>query len=309
MAGIILAMIPILYHYEASPYAELVRAAFGVKGLTWGSLLVPRILPKPDQTLFTGNYARTPIVQIGADFHCDTGAIMPALEVLGGHSLYPAPLGPLHRLVANWAGGPQFFAHVGAAMGAMTPEMMGADFIKDRQARFGMDLDALGRAAPHLAGQALVASHWLSETLADGRAFIGGDTPGAGDLALYSNIWFVKAVPTAAANAATMLSMPGVAAWFARMAGFGHGQRQEMTSSDALAAAKAVSPAAITGTVDAPYTAGMMVGVTQDGTKDAPSVGRLLRCDSTGISIARDVHGGLAVHVHFPRLGQVVMPA
>ena len=43
-------MIPILYHYEASPFAELVRAAFGVKGLTWGSLLVPRIMPKPDQT-------------------------------------------------------------------------------------------------------------------------------------------------------------------------------------------------------------------------------------------------------------------
>ena len=47
-------MIPILYHYEASPFAELVRAAFGVKGLTWGSLLVPRIMPKPDQTQLTG---------------------------------------------------------------------------------------------------------------------------------------------------------------------------------------------------------------------------------------------------------------
>jgi hypothetical protein len=96
--------------------------------------------------------------------------------------------------VASWANGPQFFAHVGAAMGGMTPEMMGEDFIKDRQARFGMDLAALGRAAPHLAGQALVASQWLSDTLADGRAFIGADEPGAGDLALYSNIWFVKGV-------------------------------------------------------------------------------------------------------------------
>ena len=311
------AMIPILYHYEASPFAELVRAAFGVKGLAWGSLLVPRILPKPDQTRLTGAYGRTPAVQIGADLYCDTAAILPALEALspasGGRTLYPLPLGPLHRLVASWANGPQFFAHVGAAMGSMTPAMMGEDFIKDRQARFGMDLAALGRAAPHLAGQALVASQWLSDTLADGRAFIGGDAPGAGDLALYSNIWFVKAVPTAAANAAAMLALPGVADWFARLAGFGHGTRREMTADDALAAARAAAPAPLTGSVDAPYAAGMMVGVTQDGTRDAPSIGRLLRCDSTGITIARDVEDGqsnpITVHVHFPRLGQVVAPA
>ncbi len=302
-------MIPILYHYEASPFAELVRAAFGVKGLTWGSLLVPRIMPKPDQTQLTGAYGRTPVVQIGADIYCDTGAILPALESLPGPSLYPAPLGPLHRLVASWANGPQFFAHVGAAMGGMTPEMMGEDFIKDRQARFGMDLAALGRAAPHLAGQALVASQWLSDTLTDGRAFIGGDEPGAGDLALYSNIWFVKAVPTAAANSAAMLALPGVEDWFARMAGFGHGERREMTADDALAAARAATPATISGGVDAPYVAGMMVGVAQEGTKDAPSVGRLLRCCSTGISIAREVEDGLTAHVHFPRLGEVVAPA
>jgi hypothetical protein len=55
--------------------------------------------------------------------------------------------------------------------------------------------------------------------------------------------------------------------------------------------------------------AGMMVGVAQEGTKDAPSVGRLLRCCSTGTSIAREVEDGLTVHVHFPRLGQVVAPA
>lgn len=302
-------MLPILYHYPASPFAELVRAAFGVKQLAWGSLAVSNILPKPDQTRLTGGYGRTPVVQLGADIHCDTGAILPALEVLPGPSLYPAPLGPLHRLVASWANGPQFFAHVGAAMGGMTPEMMGEPFIKDRQARFGMDLGALGRAAPHLAGQALVAARWLSDTLADGRAFIGGDAPGAGDLALYSNIWFVKAVPSAAANAAAMLAMPGVADWFARMAAFGHGEHREMTADEALNEARAHPPAPVTGNVDSPYVAGMRVGVTQEGTRDEPSIGTLLRCDSTGISIAREVGDGLTVHVHFPRLGQVVTPA
>jgi len=302
-------MIPILHHYPASPFAELVRAAFGLKGLSWGSLIVPNILPKPDQTRLTGGYGRTPVMQLGADLYCDTGAILPALEALPGPSLYPAPLGPLHRLVANWANGPQFFAHVGAAMGGMTPAMMGADFIKDRQARFGMDLGALAKAAPHLAGQALVAAHWLSLTLADGRAFIGGDAPGAGDLALYSNLWFVNAVPTAAANASAMLAMPGVGDWHARMAALGHGTRHEVTGDDALAAARAAPPAPVSGGVDAPHVPGMMAAVSQEGTKDAPSIGRLLRCDSTGITIARAVENGPTVHVHFPRLGQLVLPA
>lgn len=301
-------MIPILYHYPASPFAELVRTGFGLKRLAWGSLAVPNILPKPDQTRLTGGYGRTPVVQLGADIHCDTGAILPALDALPGPSLYPAPLGPLHRLVASWANGPQFLAHVGAAMGGLTPAMMGDAFIQDRQARFGMDLAALGKAAPHLSAQALVAAHWLSLTLADGRAFIGGDAVGAGDLALYSNIWFVNAVPTAAANAAAMLAMPHVADWFGRMAGFGHGNRQEVTGEDALAAARAAPPAAIHGGVDAPFQAGMMVAVTQEGSRDTPSTGRLLRCDSTGISIAREAAPGLTVHVHFPRLGQVVVP-
>ncbi len=301
-------MIPILYHYPASPFAELVRAAFGLKGLAWGSLIVPNILPKPDQTRLTGGYGRTPVVQLGADIYCDTGAILPALDALPGPSLYPQPLGPLHRLVASWANGPQFFAHVGAAMGGMSPAMMGEDFIKDRQARFGMDLGALGKAAPHLAGQALVAAHWLSQTLADGRAFIGGEAAGAGDLALYSNIWFVKAVPTAAANAGAMLAMPHVAGWYARMAALGHGTSVATSGDDALAAARATPPAPVTGGVEAPYAAGMMVAVAQEGTRDAPSVGRLLRLDSGGISIAREVEPGLVVHVHFPRLGQVVTP-
>jgi glutathione S-transferase len=301
-------MTPILYEYAASPFAELVRVAFGVKGLAWQGLTVPNIMPKPDQVALTGAYSRTPVVQIGADIYCDTGTILPALEALPGPSLYPAPLGVLHRLVASWAAGPQFFAHVGAAMGGLTPEMMGAAFIADRQARFGMDLGALGKAAPHLTGQAMVAWQWLGELLADGRSFIGGDAPGAGDCALFANLWFVAAVPTAAATAAAMRAQPGVAAWADRMAGFGHGSRKPIDGAGALAAAAAATPLPVGGGVDTPYVAGMQAGVAQEGTKDAPSIGTLLRCDAGGIVIARVAPNGAPVHVHFPRLGQVVVP-
>jgi glutathione S-transferase len=301
-------MTPILLHYEASPYAELVRAAFGIKGLAWASLIVPSVLPKPDQAELTGGYGRTPVLQLGADIYCDTAAMLMAIEALPGPSLYPQPLAALHRMVAGWAGGAQFMAHVGAAMGNMPAEAMGAAFIADRQARFGLDMAALGKAAPHLTGQAMVASAWLADVLGDGRAFIGGDAPGHGDLALYANLWFVKAVPFAGQASARMLGQPGVADWYARMAAFGHGARSEISGEAAIAIAAAAEPVPVTGGVDAPYVAGMAALVKSEGSNDPPVAGTLVRCDDGGITLLRTGARCGAVAVHFPRLGQVVLP-
>lgn len=305
------AMIPILYHYDISPYAELVRTGFGAKGLTWGSVMVSSILPKPDQTRLTGGYCRTPVVQIGADIYCDTLAIMPALEALGGHTLYPAPLGQMHRMAASWANGPQFTAHVIAGFSAIPPEAFDEKFVKDRQARFGLNLASLTAAGPYYLGQALACADLLSHMLADGRAFMGGDASGAGDLAHYSNIWMVKKNPGSAAVANQLLALPHVADWYARVAGIGHGDRREMTGAEALAEARAATPVPVVGTVAAPYVAGMVAAVSQPETKDPPTIGRLLRCDAGGITLAREVDGepGFTVHVHFPRLGQVVASA
>jgi glutathione S-transferase len=193
-------------------------------------------------------------------------------------------------------------------MGNMPAEAMGAAFIADRQARFGLDMGAMGKAAPHLAGQALVASAWLADLLADGRAFIGGDAPGHGDLALYANIWFVKAVPFARDVSARMLVQPGVADWYARMAAFGHGARSEISGDAAIAVAAAAQPVAVGGTVDAPYVAGMMAAVKSEGSNDPPVTGTLVRCDARGITLLRTGVRCGDVAVHFPRLGQVVLP-
>lgn len=301
-------MTPILLHYEMSPYGELVRTAFGVKGLAWKSLIVPSVLPKPDQAELTGGYGRTPVLQLGADIYCDTAAMLMAIEALPGPSLYPQPLGMLHKIVAGWAGGAQFMAHVGTALGNMPAAAMGEAFIADRQARFGLDMGALGKAAPHLEGQAQVASAWLAEVLGDGRAFIGGAAPGHGDLALYANLWFVKGVPFAGEAAARMLAKPGVADWYARMAAFGHGARSEISGDEAIAIAAAATPAPVTGGVDAPYVAGMAALVKSEGSNDAPVAGTLVRCDDGGITLLRTGARCGAVAVHFPRLGQVVLP-
>jgi hypothetical protein len=63
------SLTPILHEYQASPFSELVRAAFGLKGMAWQSVTIPNIMPKPDLVELTGGYARTPVVQIGADIY------------------------------------------------------------------------------------------------------------------------------------------------------------------------------------------------------------------------------------------------
>ncbi len=50
----------ILHHYANSPFSEKVRLVLGLKGLSWRSVTVPVMMPKPDVLALTGGYRRTP---------------------------------------------------------------------------------------------------------------------------------------------------------------------------------------------------------------------------------------------------------
>ena len=81
---------PVLHHYPVSPFAEKVRAMLGYKGLAWKSVQIPLIMPKPDVVALTGGYRKTPILQVGADIHCDTALIARVLErIAPSPSLFP----------------------------------------------------------------------------------------------------------------------------------------------------------------------------------------------------------------------------
>jgi len=73
----------ILHHYPLSPYSEKARLAMGLKGLSWHSVEIPVWTPRPKLTPMTGGYRRTPILQIGADFYCDTLLILAVLDKQG----------------------------------------------------------------------------------------------------------------------------------------------------------------------------------------------------------------------------------
>ncbi len=70
----------ILHHYPTSPFAEKARLLLGFKGLSWRSVHISPVMPKPDLTALTGGYRKTPVLQIGADIYCDTSLIARRLE-------------------------------------------------------------------------------------------------------------------------------------------------------------------------------------------------------------------------------------
>lgn len=301
----------VLHQYPMSPFAELVRVALGLKDLDYRSVTIPNIMPKPGLVALTGGYARTPVLQIGADIYCDTAKIVDALEAHTPRpSLHPAPLGDLHRMLANWAGAAQFMAHVGAALGSLPEGALPRAFIDDRKARFGLDMATLARATPHLGGQAVTAATWLDGVLSDGRAFVGGDAAGHGDLAFYSNLWFVRGRAAGTPAELAIAALPNLSAWFDRVTAFGHGSPVEASAEDALAVAQAATPD-LSEDVDADsgFVAGQPVKIRTDGSGDAAVEGRLLRLSPHGIAVARDLDGGGTVAVNFPRLGQMVLPA
>ena len=70
----------ILHHYPASPFSEKARLMLGFKGLSWRSVKISPVMPKPDLTALTGGYRKTPVLQVGADIYCDTALMARRLE-------------------------------------------------------------------------------------------------------------------------------------------------------------------------------------------------------------------------------------
>src|SRR5690554_523060 len=65
----------ILHHYPQSPFAEKARLMLGLEGLSWQSVLIPPVMPKPGLTGLTGGYRRAAVLQIGADIYCDPALV------------------------------------------------------------------------------------------------------------------------------------------------------------------------------------------------------------------------------------------
>ena len=57
----------ILHQYDISPFSQKAQKMMGLKELSWQSVEMPMIAPKPDVEALTGGYRGTPVLQIGQD--------------------------------------------------------------------------------------------------------------------------------------------------------------------------------------------------------------------------------------------------
>ncbi len=301
----------ILHHYDISPYSEKVRTGLGLKGLAWGSVELPVIMPKPNLTRLTGGYRRTPVLQIGADIYCDSQLIMRELERRHpSPSFYPAGRGAADAL-AWWAEKTTFSPAAGILF-AKKPDALPEGFLEDRAKFSGRNIDpiAMMAAVPNLLDQLRAHFGWLDQMLADGRSFLQGAAAGLADLAAYHPVWFLQ--QNFGSAAPPLDGLPRLLTWAERIAAIGHGSRSQMSAQQALDVARdATSIARETVDPRDPIgrKAGQTVTVTPDDTGRDPVVGELVASDVHEIVIRRSDREIGEVCVHFPRAGFVVAPA
>jgi glutathione S-transferase len=301
----------ILHHYDFSSYAEKIRLLLGYKGLAWRSVVQPSHMPKPDLLPLTGGYRRIPVLQVGADVYCDTRLIIAELERRHpAPTIYPAGSRGAAEALALWIETSLFWTVARYASG-VNAEHMPAGLHADRAAMRGMpppDIARLKLTAARNRGQMLPQLAWLADMLQGGCDWL---LPGAGptvaDLAAYNALWFLGALKVDLSH--ELDPWPRLRAYRARLKAFGHGAPAPMSAADALAVARAATPAAAPpSTFDdlAPPVGSHVVIRPEEKFGDDPVEGAVTYVDADRIAIARTDSPVGAVVVHFPRFRYIV---
>ncbi|MFC6335698.1 glutathione S-transferase family protein [Pseudomonas sp. CCM 7891] len=301
----------ILHHYPQSPFAEKARLLLGFKGLSWNSVRISPVMPKPDLTALTGGYRKTPVLQVGADIYCDSALIARRLEQeKSSPALFPEGQEMIVQAFAAWADS-VVFSH--AVSLVFQPESLAEKFanvppqalqmlVTDRAALFS------GGTASRL--QLDVAKHqWpaiisrLEQQLQRQEGdFLFGE-PSIADFSMAHPLWFLTG---SAVTSPQVEAYPAVSAWLGRVLGFGHGTASEMSAEQALEVARAATPAALPDEVfEEPngFKTGQQVVIAATDYGVDPVAGELLFAGREELILRRTDERVGTVHVHFPRLG------
>lgn len=301
----------ILHHYPQSPFAEKARLMLGFKGLSWRSVMIPPVMPKPDLTALTGGYRRTPVLQIGADIYCDTALMARRLErEKATPALFPDGQEAVAAALAQFADQVLFQHGVAinfqpqglAARFAGMPEEVVKGFVADRQALFA------GGSASRLDTR-VALSQWpallgrLEQQLMRGKEFLLGDAPCIADFAHYHPLWFVAGN---AAVAAALAPYAAVGRWMKRIEDIGHGASSKLSAEEAIEIARQSDPETCPADGFASpggLQPGQAVQVSAVDYGTDPVSGELVHEDAEEIVIGREDERAGLVQVHFPRYG------
>ena len=296
----------ILHHYPLSLFAEKIRRIFAYKKIAWRAVEQPLMAPKPDLTPLTGGYRRIPVLQIGADIYCDTACIARRLEQLQPEpACFPPGQAGLVGLMEDWADHRFAFQILPPVIVEMLP-VLPPGILVDRAAMSpALTKDAIVKAAPQALNQALLSLDRLDDQLRD-RPFLLGDTFSVADAACFHPVWFLK---KSARLGVAVAARPALAAWFARIEGFGPGDVRPLSAAEALAIARDSEPTDVAGgeltTLDG-LAAGDTVAITADDYGREESRGTVVRLAADEITIQRHDPALGDIAVHFPRAGYYI---
>src|SRR5882672_455935 len=298
----------ILHHYPMSPFAEKIRLVLGYKKLAWKSVIIPRVMPKPDVLALTGGYRRTPVLQIGADIYCDTVLICDVLDRRHpSPSLHPPGSNGGNRIIAQWADSILFWAAMGYSFSPA-----GAAFIFQGDApevakAFGEDRAKMrgGASRMHPGDATSAYKSYLRRiaSMVDDQPYVMGQQPSLADFSCYHPLWFTNRIPPLAG---IFDATPSLSAWMGRMAAIGHGTMEQSDALAALAVAAQSKPAGVEKDVfqdDHGIALGSRVTVTAESFGLEPTEGELVAATRTRYSLRRSDARAGTVHVHFPRVG------
>ncbi|MBC8241203.1 MAG: glutathione S-transferase family protein [Alphaproteobacteria bacterium] len=296
----------ILHHYDFSNYAEKVRLALGYKSLTWHSVTIPSVAPKPELQQLTGGYRRTPVLQIGADIYCDTQLILRTLERLQPEpTFFPKAYKALAQTVSHWSE-TQLFRPISLYVSGSNPDAFPLSLQADRARMRGLpppNAVAMKRAAGRNAPLVRTQLPLIEEMLSDGRQWILGPETTIADFSIYHALWFITGRTKLLAF--ELEPFQGIRSWMQRMAAFGHGTNLSMTPQQALEIATVANPRPVAPShpfgEDPPVGKRVRVRASDYG-KDAVE-GTLVMIDPHVITISRNDATLGEIYVHFPRLG------
>lgn len=229
----------ILHHYPESPFSEKIRLIFGYKNLSWKSVHVPMIMPKPGLIPLTGGYRKTPVMQIGADIYCDTEIIARTIDNLyPDKSIYPKKDRLGIEALARWTDQTLFMMTIVMAFQADTfatspvfyNQEQGTSFLADR-ARFIEENPSLLMPLDVAKTGYLTHMANLDKQLSDGRLYLHGETPTIADFSTYHCVWFNF---TNRALRNLFEPFDHLLGWRQRMAGFSHRNSNELSDQSAL---------------------------------------------------------------------------
>ena len=293
-----------LHQYDISPFSQKAQKMMGLKELSWQSVEMPMIAPKPDVEALTGGYRGTPVLQIGRDVFIDNWMIARALDEFDASGPAINAQGGL-REAALYAWGERLFTPLLHAALAAYQSEWDADFLADRKRVFpDVDFDTLDVSDPDRRSQVRAYLGTVEAQLGLDQDFLGGAQADSCDIHVWGMVWMIhSALP---ALMPIVETFPRLTDWYERVSALGTGDREDVKIDVAWKSLKDGPARPLPDTPDqeplAPWV-GEVVDIAAGSADRGSASGRLLAVDHEQVVLGVEPLAGEAAQVWFPRFG------